>query len=389
MSWKPFFARTFGRREAPLHFAPQGHHPWPDVTYEAQLNAWRDAARLLDANWPWTVLRPRASKRLATLLNLSAPDTFAFGSGVHEFLMRILSCLPSSRPVRLLTSDSEPPRFDRQIARLEDHGLAETVRVPAQPFDSFPERFMAEAGKGRHDLVWLSHVFFDSGFVVPALEDIVAAVSDPATVIVFDGTHSFMAVPVDLCPIEERAFYVAGGGKYAMAGEGIAFMHVPSDTDARPRDTGGFPGGDEGEPGPVGVFALSGARRFGGAEGDPSGLYRLTAVLEWLAERRLTVDRMTEYVRHLQILFLDQLREDPLSPVHTDQLVVDPRLGQCGRFLAFETAHADRICDGLRRQGVIVDGRRGRLRIGFGIYHTGEDVDRLVSQLRMASRFLP
>ncbi|MFP3944448.1 MAG: aminotransferase class V-fold PLP-dependent enzyme [Alphaproteobacteria bacterium] len=387
MSWKPFFARTFGRREAPLHFAPQGHHPWPDVTYDAQLNAWRDAAHLLDGKWEWieSRLAPRARKRLAGMLNLDDPDTLVFGSGIHEFLMRVLSCLPRHRPHRILTSDSEPARFDRQAARLEEEGAAVVIRVPSRPFDSFPERFRAEAAKGGHDLLWLSHVFFDSGFIVPALEDIVASVPDPAILIVFDGTHSFMAVPVDLHPIERRAFYVAGGGKYAMAGEGVSFLHVPPHPELHPRDTGGFPGGDA----PVGAAGVRKLRSFGSAEADPTGLYRLTAVLEWLAERRLTVDRTTEYVRHLQILFLDQLREDPLSPVHTDQLLADPRFGQCGRFLAFNTDHADRICEGLRRQGVIVDHRRGRLRIGFGIYHTAEDVDRLVSQLRLAARFLP
>ena len=42
-----FFSRTFGRAGAPLHVAAHSHHPWPDVSYDAQLAAWEDAARLL------------------------------------------------------------------------------------------------------------------------------------------------------------------------------------------------------------------------------------------------------------------------------------------------------------------------------------------------------
>ena len=383
MSWKPLFARTFGRREAPLHFAAHSHHPWPDVTYDAQLRYWQDTARLLDDKWEWiwNGIRPRAQKRIAATLNLSAPDTIAFAPHAHDFLMRLLSCLPWSRPARILTSDAEPPAFVRQMARLEEDKLADVTRIAAEPFDSFPERFRAAAAEGGHDLVWLSHVFCDSGFVVPALEDIVAAVPDPATLVVVDGDHSFMAVPVDLRPIESRAFYLAGGSRYAMAGEGICFLHAPPGYGARPRDSGGRAA--EQEPG------ADDAARFAGAGFDPTALYRLTAVLEWLAERRLTVDRTTDYVRHLQILFLDQLRGDPLSPVHTDQLLVNPRLGQCGRFLAFRTAQAAVIRESLRKVGVMVDHRRDRVRIGFGIYQTAEDVDRLVSQMRLASRYLP
>ena len=42
-----------------------------------------------------------------------------------------------------------------------------------------------------------------------------------------DGYHGFMALPTDFAAIAGRAFYLAGGYKYAMAGEGVCFMHCP------------------------------------------------------------------------------------------------------------------------------------------------------------------
>lgn len=384
MSWKPLFARTFGRRDAPLHFAAHSHHPWPDVTYDAQINYWRDTARFLDEKWEWIAneVRPRAAKRIAGNLNLATPETITFAHGAGDLLQRVLCRLPPDRTPKILTSDSEPPGFALRIARLEEGRKAKVTRIAAAPFESFSERFMAAAGAGGYDLVWLSHVFFDSGFVVPALEDIVAAMPDPAPRIVFDGHHSFMAIPVDLRPIEEQACYLASGYAYAMAGEGICFMHVPAGMDLR--NDGGHDSGTEANE----SISAPEVWRFDGSGADPAALYRLTAVLEWFAERGLTVDRTTDYVRHLQILFLDHLLGDPMSPVHTDELLVNPRLGQCGRFLTFQTAQAGRIRESLRRVGVIVDHCRDRLRIGFGIYQTAEDVDRLISQMRLASRYL-
>ena len=34
-----------------LHAAAHSHHPWPDVTREAHLQAWDDAARHHDDKW--------------------------------------------------------------------------------------------------------------------------------------------------------------------------------------------------------------------------------------------------------------------------------------------------------------------------------------------------
>src|SRR4051812_4314811 len=74
------FSRFLGAEPERLHFAAHSHHPWPDVTRNAQLAAWDDAARLQDGKWE-TVLGPvwqAAQRHVARHLALPNPATLVF-----------------------------------------------------------------------------------------------------------------------------------------------------------------------------------------------------------------------------------------------------------------------------------------------------------------------
>ena len=181
-------------------------------------------------------------------------QTLAFGPNTHSFVLRLLSCFPSGKPIRDAHDiGSEFMSFARQIARLEEEGRVVVTRIATEPFDSFEARFAEAATKDDYDLVFLSQVFFDSGFAVRDPAKIVEAVREPETFVVIDGYHGFMAVPADISAIAHRAFYLAGGYKYAMAGEGCCFLHCPPGYGARPRDTGWYAGFDALEGGGSGV----------------------------------------------------------------------------------------------------------------------------------------
>ena len=126
--------------------------------------------------------------------------------------------------------------------------------------------------------------------------------------VVVDGYHAFAALPVDLAAIGERAFFVAGGYKYAMAGEGACFLAVPPGTELRPLATGwfaDFEGLGDAQAGPVGYG--DGGMRFFGATFDPSGLYRFNAVMRWLAGLGVDFSAVHAHVERLQRRFLDAL----------------------------------------------------------------------------------
>lgn len=382
MNLKPGFSRFLGAKPGRLHFAAHSHHPWPDVSFEAQQRAWLDAAEMMDDKWEhvFGVVVPSARSRVAGLIGVADPTTLAFGPNTHSFLVRLFSCLEP--PVRVLSTDSEFHSFTRQSRRWEEAGLAIVDRVPVEPFDTFSERFTREARAGAHDLVYLSQVFYDSGFVVPELDHIVSSVPENRTFFVIDGYHAFMARPVNLGAIQDRVFYLAGGYKYAMAGEGACFLHAPPGYGPRPLDTGWYAGFGQLETGMGDRVLYAGdGSRFAGATYDPSGVYRMDAVLGWLEGEGVTPAAIEDHVASLQAHFL----------------AGDPGLGELlppppqerGSFLTFRTETAGEIYRSLHDWGVISDYRGDRLRIGFGVYHDEEDVDRLLELIRDRDRAGP
>jgi len=368
------FSRFFDSDPDRLHVAAHSHHPWPDVSFEAHQRAWLDAAAMVDDKWShiFGTVIPSTRDRIAKVLGLHASDTLTFAPNTHEFLVRIFSALQP--PVRILTTDSEFHSFTRQSKRWEEAGLAMVERVSAEPFDTFAERFAAISRTGSHDLVYLSEVFFDSGFVVPDLDRLVSTVSDETTLIVVDGYHAFMARPTGLGSIQDRVFYVAGGYKYAMSGEGVCFLHSPPGYAPRPVNTGWYAGFGQLESGiEAGVPYATDGSRFSGATFDPSGVYRMDAVLGWLESEGVTPRVVSDHVAGLQHRFLEaEVRPGTLLPA-------PPHLR--GNFLTFQTDRAPDLYKALHDRKVITDYRRDRLRIGFGIYHDQSDVDKLIDVL--------
>ncbi len=376
----PHFSHFFAANPGLLHFAAHSHHPWPDLTEAAHARYWADSATLADRKWARVLgsVLPEAQGHVARLLSLPDARQVAFAPNTHEFVVRLYSCLDWSRPVRVLCGASEFHSFRRQTRRLSETGRVAVTEVATEPFGTFGERFAAAAARGDWDLVWLSHVFFDSGFVVTDLESIVAAA--PANAIVaIDGYHAFCALPVDLSRLHARAFYLAGGYKYAMTGEGACFLAIPPGCELRPVDTGWYASFDRlsdrpGEDVPYSDDAF----RFWGATFDASGLYRFNAVMGWLHGLGVTPAAIHAHSRALQERFLGGLDTLALGRLPAGRLV-PPAGAPRGNFLTFDLDEAADVQQRLAARGVQVDRRDRRLRVGFGVYHDADAVDALLA----------
>jgi selenocysteine lyase/cysteine desulfurase len=257
------------------------------------------------------------------------------------------------------------------------------ARVPTEPFASFEDRFRDAAGRGGFDLVYLSQVFFNSGFAVADLPGLVGAVRGDDALIVVDGYHAFCAVPTALASVEDRIFYVGGGYKYAQAGEGFGYLHVPAGCRLRPVNTGWFSrfSALTAAPGP-GVEYPDDGFRFWGATFEPTGAYRFNAAMDLLVEEGITVEAIHAHVRALQERMLDGLEGSPAGALPVGTLVTPRDLRQQGHFLTFRLPGAPALHEALRARKVETDLRGDRIRFGFGVYHEPGDVELLLERLR-------
>lgn len=378
------FARFRNADSARLHFAAHSHHYWPDLTRDAQIGAWDDAARLADDKWDNVLggVWRSVSAALARHLGLADPSTLVPAPNTHALANRLLSCCPAGRPVRVLTTDGEFHSFRRQSERLAEEGLIMLRAAPAEPFSGLADRLAEATRTWTPDFVYVSQVLFASGYALTDLQNLVERIAAPDRLLVIDGYHGFLARPTDLGVIADRAFYIAGGYKYAMAGEGACFMHCPPGVAQRPRDTGWFASFGNLAATGHGVPYPADAWRFAGATFDPTALYRLRAVLDWLAAENIDAALIHAHAVALQEQFMAAMAERAVGPFAAERLVVPLDQPARGNFLAFEHPEAGGWYRRLHAAGIVTDVRGTRLRLGFGLYHTASDVERLVARLR-------
>jgi selenocysteine lyase/cysteine desulfurase len=267
------------------------------------------------------------------------------------------------------------------MARWAETGEVELTKIAAEPFDSFSDRFLAAARSGEHDLILVSQVLFNSGRLFERVAELAALARPEGPWSVIDSYHAFMAIEAPITPsIAASAFVLGGGYKYAMAGEGMGFMHCPPEFGERPPITGWFAEfGELTAPPGSSVGYTSDAMRFMGATFDPSALYRFTAIQLMLRENGLTTARTAAWVANLQTRFLEGIAGSALDEA---ELLNPLDGGPHARFLAFRNAKAQRWCAELDARQIITDVRGDVLRIGFALYHDEEDVDALIAAVR-------
>ena len=382
MSFKGLFSRSLSADPGRLHFAAHSHHLWPDASFDGQVEAWNDAARLADRKWDRIMgeVWPEAQGHVARELGTGQPDAIVFAPNTHDLLLRLMAAVSETWPIRVLTTDGEFHSARRQFARWEESGAATFERIPVAPFETFSERFLEAAQSDAYDLIFVSHVMFASGHVYRRVAELAALGRPTGPWVVIDGYHAFMAIDR---PFDETsantAFYLGGGYKYAMSGEGCAFMHAPPGFGERPRITGWYAEFEDLTLAPGLVGYAKDASRWLGATFDPSALYRFNAVQRMLRDNGVTTARISAHTAEMQTQTLESIGQTPLAEADLLNPIAD---GPHARFLAFRSPHAQAWYAALKAQNCITDVRGDVLRIGFGIYQDRGDVEQLVAMLR-------
>ena len=380
------------------------HQAWPDVAFEAQRQAWLDAAEHVDDKWN-RAFEVADEVRAGYRRLLDDPDGhIALGQNTHELVIRFLSALPLRERPRLVTTDGEFHTIRRQLDRLEEEGI-EVVRVGvAEGGDGVPGQQGASGADGasgveganreiaealieavddRTAAVLVSSVLFRDARIVDGLGEVARACARVGAELLVDAYHSLNVVPFSVVGTGlENAFVVGGGYKYCQLGEGNCFLRFPRDCRLRPVLTGWFAefGTLAGEPGEGRDSYGEGNARFAGSTYDPVSHYRAAAVFGFFREQGLSVERLRE-------ISLAQIRR---LAARVDALDLDPavlsrdrgvRLSRRGGFLTMDTPKAGEICCKLRGRGVWADFRGRVLRLGPAPYVTGEQLDEAVAVL--------
>lgn len=373
--YQKYYQFFLKQNEGKQHFACHSHYYWPDVTRQAMLDYWDDSSKYVDQKWEYffTVKIPEAQKYIAQVLATSNPEQIVFAPNTHELAIRLLSCFDPGRKISILTTDSEFHSFSRQVHRLSESPYYQVVIIKTRPFENFEERFIEAIKSQKFDLIFLSHVFYNSG-IVSDIEKIISSVDDPDTLIAIDGYHAFMAIPINISKFENRIFYLAGSYKYAQGGEGCCFMYVPPGKDYRPWNTGWFASFDT-------LHAKVSERvryrqdgyRFAGATMDFSALYRLLSVFKLFEKEGISMENIQKHIHFVQSAFLKEisLYDHPL--INMSRLLYRD-LNHHGHFFSFQLdseEQVSKLAGLLREHNIITDFRQDILRFGFSLYHDG------------------
>jgi selenocysteine lyase/cysteine desulfurase len=329
--YKKYYERFLQANPTTQHYASHNHHYWPDITREAVLLYWDDTARLVDDKWEYILNTkiPETQKLVANILKLSNPKQIVFAPNADEIIDRLLSSFDHGKKISILSTDAEFYNFDP---------INDIEKVEAFPFDNFTERFIQRIEKNNYDIIFFSHVFFNSGMAIKNMKAIVDAVKNSQTKIVIDGRYGFMALPTDLSEIESRVYYLSG--PHSEAGEGCCFLYCHESL------------------GPA------------GPKMDFTALYRLNAVLKLFQKDDLTVEKIHGHIQILQRNF----REHLLTIDHhylTEKNILNVDYSYHGDFLTFampSPEHAKRLHDELRTHNIITDFNGSKLHFGFGLY---------------------
>jgi len=344
------------------------HQAWPDRGFDAQAQAWLDAARFVDDKWDHAFARAERVRLGFRRLLEDRDGYIALAPNTHELVVRFLSALPLRERPRLVTTDGEFHTIRRQLDRLAEEGI-ELVRVPEAPLEGLVER-LRRAVDDRTAAVLVSAVFFDSGRIASSLADVAEQCRRHGVSLLVDAYHALNVVPFSL--LKEGlldAFVVGGGYKYCQLGEGNCFLRFPAASTLRPVITGWFSEfsalTEKQRAGQVPYG--EGGDRFAGATYDPASHYRAAAVFDFHDEVELTPELLREVSQH-QIGVLarsfDALDADP-AVIRRDQTVP---LDQIGGFLALEAPAAGALAAALHREGVFTDYRGNMLRLGPAPY---------------------
>lgn len=393
-----------------LWFTAHSHHFWPDCTEKAVIDYWHDSALHVDDKWNliFSEKVPMLQNYLSQWLKLSdsviSEKSWVFAPNTHELVYRLLTTFPKNKKIKILTTTSEFYSFTRQIKRLIESDICQVDFIDTEPYKDFSEALEHKLTIENYDLVFISHVFFNSGVRVldSDLKKIYDLTKNKQTLVVLDAYHSFMAIPFSLEPYQDHFIYLAGSYKYAAAGEGLCFMYIPEKYHLKPDYTGWFAefGNLSKDSKMTETPYTPGAWSMAGSTMDFSTLYKLNSIFSLYKNEKVTQEVIHDIVFEQQLEFSSSPYAFILNQTKKNNIIIDSECEQKilrflnsdlilindlykktnfpifekhihGHFMTFELENNEAATDFhncLKKNKIHIDYRKNRVRFGFGIY---------------------
>lgn len=367
------------------------HQAWPDCAKQGVLAAYQDAAQHVDDKWNKAMqVAQRVRRGFATRLDDPSGE-YVLGQNVHELLTRLFSSLPAyattnalARRAPILSTSGEFHSMRRQLDRWCEYGInIETVPHDLQAANALISRLESRP-PAYFGAVILSVVGFMNGLSVDHLDQLALVATQCETPLILDAYHAVNVIPLSVSNLGLQNAYLLGGGyKYCQLGEGVCFLRVPTQIEARPALTGWFAEfhlRDRIKQGDHTVHYANGAPAFAGSTYDPVSHYRAAAVFDFFDGLGLDVSLLRS-ISQRQVSRLRQGFEAlgrPNAQIALADVVPDE---QRAGFLALKTSYAAQLCQDLRQHGVWTDARDEILRLGPAPYLNDAQLDQGIQAL--------
>jgi len=364
--------------EERMLFTGHSHQAWPDCGFDAQQEAWNDAANLVDDKWENAFEKAEEVKAGYSKLLGDNSGYITIAPSTHDLLVKLFSGLLLRDKPRIVTTDGEFHSIRRQLDRLSEEGI-EIVRVPSLPVSEVVEKLISACKPPKAEktsAVYVSSVFFNSGLILQGLTELAEFCDNNNIALIIDAYHHLNVVPFS---VEENklqnTFIVGGGYKYCQLGEGNAFLRFPKDCNLRPVITGWFSEfsvmSAKKKPGEI-LYGEKGDL-FAGATYDPISNYRGARVFKFFDEMNLTPEFLREVSQHQIGLLRDEFDKLELDHkiIKRDATV---SLENIAGFLVLYSESAGKISEKLKEKDVWTDYRGNVLRFGPAPYISDEQI---------------
>ncbi|MEX0779173.1 MAG: hypothetical protein WD491_07710 [Balneolales bacterium] len=362
-------------------FTGHSHQAWPDVAYEGQMEAFEEAARLVDNKWEAAFHKTNILRRYLRDYYDDPDGQYSLATSTHELVVKWLSALDLKNKPRLITTDSEFYTIHRQLKRLKEADI-EVAEIPSLPLEGFAER-LEKTMTDKTSAVLISRVYFESSLINREIREAAELCRKYGVPMLIDDYHGTNVIPLSIRDEDlEDCYLLIGGYKYLQWGEGNCFLRYPHDCSLRPVVTGWFASFSTlSQPRHEYTVQYDVDQRFSGATYDSVSQFRAARVVEFFRDMNLSPPLLFENYRrqvsYLKECFLDLGIDPSIITLKHEYPITDN-----GGFLALSSPRAGQIWKDLKERGVSTDFRGDTLRLGPAPYVRGEDIEEFMEVLK-------